>query len=256
MYMLIQINDGHRHIHWNSCYYIADFMLKRIAVFNKCWPIRRAIVILIILLHALATISFSVEWLIICSAFIENGGNLLTVYHMLIDSTSKAVTLRGITASISTILVDSYMIWCCWMVWGQHWAAVLLPILSLIVGTVSKILSVYFTNIKSPSAEIFLLLYPFSTLATTLCGQGYLDVIASITKVVAPTLLIGRAAAGHTQPNDEGGGSTVSSLHFQAPLEVGTMSFQESTTESAVLETDMEAQWQQLDELVVTVEAV
>ncbi|KAK0238216.1 hypothetical protein EDD85DRAFT_952385 [Armillaria nabsnona] len=101
--------------------------------------------------------------------------------------------------------------------------------------------------------SICLILY----LALIICdnlGWYYLDAIASITKGVTPTLLIGRAAAGHTCPNNDYNQSTVSSLHFQAPSEVGMTSFQESTIGSAVLETDIEAQQQQSDELVVVVE--
>ncbi|KAK0220042.1 hypothetical protein IW262DRAFT_1297178 [Armillaria fumosa] len=87
-------------------------------------------------------------------------------------------------------------------------------------------------------------------LAFTICGSSasyYLDAIAAIAKGVAPTLLIGRAAAGHTRPRDEsdGSASTMSSLHFQVASEVGTTSFQGSTTESAALETDIEAQHEQ-----------
>ncbi|KAK0217335.1 hypothetical protein EDD85DRAFT_961981 [Armillaria nabsnona] len=87
-------------------------------------------------------------------------------------------------------------------------------------------------------------------------GLDYLNATAAIARRVAPTLLIGRAAAGHTHPNDDNNSeNTVSSLHFQtASSEVGTTSYQESTIQSAVYETDIEAQQEQLDELVVVVE--
>ncbi|KAK0480807.1 hypothetical protein IW261DRAFT_1607398 [Armillaria novae-zelandiae] len=139
--------------------------------FNKCWPIRRAMIILIILLYALTTISFAIEWFIICFAFIENGETFWNVLFVLVDGTSKAVILKGITGTMSSILTDSYMIWCCWMVWGRRWAVVLLPILFLIFGTVSKILSVYFINMDSHdhlTPKIFTLLYPSFILVTTL----------------------------------------------------------------------------------------
>ncbi|PBK94993.1 hypothetical protein ARMGADRAFT_1029326 [Armillaria gallica] len=219
--------------------------------------------------------------------------------------------MGGITASMSTILTDLYMIWCCWMVWGQHWPIVLLPILSLIVATGLKITEIYYNYINTLRVT-FPTLYAAFILVTTLwctlliiyrimivtgvkCGAGgrlrvyshcievlvessalysiclilylaliicdnfgwfYLDAIASITKGVAPTLLIGRAAAGHTHPNNDYDQSTVSSLHFQTPSEVGTTSFQESTIESTVFETDIEAQQQQSDELVIVIERI
>ncbi|PBK81503.1 hypothetical protein ARMGADRAFT_1144199 [Armillaria gallica] len=94
-------------------------------------------------------------------------------------------------------------------------------------------------------------------LAFAICGDigmMYLDPIAGITKGITLTLLIGQAAAGHTCPNDNYNENTVSSLHFQAPSEVGTTTFQESTIESTILETDIEAQHQQSNELMKVVE--
>ncbi|SJL12967.1 uncharacterized protein ARMOST_16402 [Armillaria ostoyae] len=72
----------------------------------------------------------------------------------------------------------------------------------------------------------------------------YLDNIAGIAKGVAPTLLVGRAVAGHTRPKDDCDGSPVSSLHFQPPSGPGPTSSQpeESTVQSAVLAMDIEAQ--------------
>ncbi|SJK98303.1 uncharacterized protein ARMOST_01568 [Armillaria ostoyae] len=280
---------------------------------NKCWQIRRALVVVIILLYALITISFAANWSFMPSAFIENGQNLWTVYLRLNNlngsQTLSVYLAAGIISSMSTIITDLYMIWCCWMVWGQHWPIVLLPILSLIAATVSKIIDIYHGYTKAPFG-IFPMLYISFILATTLwCtlliiyriltvtgvkrragsqlriyrrfievlvessalylislivylaftirndfGLYYPDAIAAITKGVAPTLLIGRAAVGHMRPEDDYDENTVSSLHFQAPSEVGTTSLQESTIESAVLEIDIEAQWQQSDELVVVVE--
>ncbi|SJL18460.1 uncharacterized protein ARMOST_22049 [Armillaria ostoyae] len=276
---------------------------------NKCWLIRRALVVVIILLYALITIDFAAAWSMLHSVFIENGQSFWTVYLKLDNEASAPFLVGGITSSMSTILTDLYIIWCCWMVWGRRWLIVLLPILSLIAATVLKIIDIYRAYFSAPF-EIFLTLYISFILATTLwctiliiyriltvtgvkrraggrlrvyrhfievlvessalysislivfltfsvhtdTGVLYLVVIAGIAKGVAPTLLIGRAAAGYTRPNDEGDGSTVSSLHFQPASEVGTTSYQESTTESAVLEIDIEAQQQQSDELVIVVE--
>ncbi|SJL18450.1 uncharacterized protein ARMOST_22039 [Armillaria ostoyae] len=276
---------------------------------NKCWRIRRALVVVIILLHALITISFAVDWSFVHSAFVENGQNFWTVYVTIVNGALTTVVAGGIATSMSTIITDLYMIWCCWMIWGRRWPVVLPPILSLISATVSKIIEIYHSYINTPKL-VFPTLYAAFVLATTLwctvliiyriltatgvtrgaggrlrvyqrCievlvessalysislivflalnirndfGLYYLDVIAGIAKGVAPTLLIGRAAAGHTRPNDDYDENTVSSLHFQTPSEVGTTSFQESTTESAVLEPDIEAQQEHSHELVVVVE--
>ncbi|PBK58418.1 hypothetical protein ARMSODRAFT_1091223 [Armillaria solidipes] len=279
------------------------------AVINKCWPIRRGLVVIIILLHAMITISFAAEWSFACSAFVKNGKSFWTVYLRLYSPGQSVTLVGGIASSMSTIITDLYMIWCCWMVWGQCWSVALLPILSLISATMSKIVEVYHQYVNGYTG-VFPTLYISFVLATTLwctlliiyrilivtgvkCGADsqlrvyrrcievlvessalysialivylaltihrgfgryYLDTIAAIAKGVAPTLLIGRAAAGHTRPNNDYNESTVSSLHFQTPSEVGTTSFQESAVESAVLEIDIEAQREQSDELVVVVE--
>ncbi|KAK0238211.1 hypothetical protein EDD85DRAFT_1005822 [Armillaria nabsnona] len=135
---------------------------------NKCWPIRRAMVVVIILLHALITISFAVEWSFVHSEFVENGRSFWTVYLRLDKGPAQSVFLAGgIASSISTILTDLYMIWYCWIVWGRRWVVVLLPILFLISATVSKIIKVYLACIKI-SSEIFAMLYISCVLATTL----------------------------------------------------------------------------------------
>ncbi|PBK67596.1 hypothetical protein ARMSODRAFT_317952 [Armillaria solidipes] len=111
------------------------FKLKRMAVINKIFRIRRVVVIVIILLHALITINFAATWPLTSSAFVRNGKSFWTVYLRL-DSVTQVVSwLMGITASMSTILADIYMIWCCWMIWGRRSLVILLPILSLISAT-------------------------------------------------------------------------------------------------------------------------
>ncbi|KAK0436643.1 uncharacterized protein EV420DRAFT_1672178 [Desarmillaria tabescens] len=284
---------------------------------NKCWPIRRALVVIIILLHALITIDVAFQWSLIYSTFIQNGQSFWTVF-LKINSVSQAVYLEaGTTASMSTILTDSYIIWCCWMVWGRCWLIVLLPILCLISATVSKIIGIYHVYFTG-SDSVFQMLYVSLVLVTTLwCtlliifrilivtgvrrgagsrlrvyyhfievlvessalysitlilylafiirldfGAYYLESIATIAKGAAPTLIVGRAAAGHTRPHEEHDeSSTVSTIRFQTSSQSSQLSqpsmasFQDSNTmQSAVLEVDIEAQREQSDELVVVVE--
>ncbi|KAK0212059.1 hypothetical protein IW262DRAFT_1301503 [Armillaria fumosa] len=269
-------------------------------VINKCWQIQRALVIVVILLYSLTTINFSANWSFVHFAFTENEKSFWTAYLAFYNGGQAILVVECIASTISTIITDLYMIWCCWMVWGQCWITVLLPILSLIAATVLKIIRTYYEYRNIPEV-IFSTLYTAFVLATTLwctlliiyriltvvgvkykadsrlrvyyhcievlvessalysisltvflaltiCGNFgmvYLDVIAAITRGVAPTLLISRAAAGRTHPNDDDD-STASS-------EVDTISFQESNIESTVHETDIEAQQEQLDELVEVV---
>ncbi|SJL12923.1 uncharacterized protein ARMOST_16356 [Armillaria ostoyae] len=267
---------------------------------NKCWAIRRAVVAVIILLYALTAINFAARWSWTCFAFIKNGQSFWTVF-LNFQSSDATTWVIGIAASISTILADLYIIWCCWMVWGRRWLVVLLPIFSLVSAIVSRTMKEYYFRINAFAiSDIILMLYLSFNLVTTLSctvliiyrivavtgvrhgpmgrlgvyrrfievlvessalysisnilylafiirddiGWGYLDVITAIAKGVAPTLLVGRAAAGHTRPREDSDGSTVSSLHFQTPSEPGTTSSQheESTVQSSVLAMDIEAQ--------------
>ncbi|SJL13692.1 uncharacterized protein ARMOST_17140 [Armillaria ostoyae] len=75
--------------------------------------------------------------------------------------------------------------------------------------------------------------------------MGYLDPLASIARGVAPTLLIGRVAAGHARPDDSWKGSVLSSLHFGGHPEgskTQNMSLQEDSLASAILDSDLEVQ--------------
>ncbi|KAK0493740.1 hypothetical protein EDD18DRAFT_1356198 [Armillaria luteobubalina] len=202
---------------------------------NKCWLIRRAVVVVIIFLYALISINFAASWSCAQFAFIKHGQNFWTIYLILEKTTPTAYWVMEVVGSLSTILADLYIIWCCWIIWSQQWLVVLLPILSLVSAVESSAL------------------YSVSTildLAFTIHGDSrldYFDAIAGMTKGIAPTLLIGRAAAGHTQPREESDGSTVSSLHFQTLSEHSMTSSQndESTIQSSIIAMDIEAQPEQ-----------
>ncbi|KAK0496092.1 hypothetical protein EDD18DRAFT_1390758 [Armillaria luteobubalina] len=192
-------------------------------VINKCRSIRRATIVVIILLYALITTDLVAKWSYLNSAFIDNGNNFWTIFLKL-NAAQQAVTWEmGVPSFTSTILADLYIVFgvAGWSGGGTDLAF-----------TIRNSITFY-----------------------------YLDAIAAIAKGVAPTLLIGRAAAGHTHPQDESNGSasTVSSIHFQVALEeVGTTTSRGSTTENVALglETDIEAQHEQQEGLVIIVERI
>ncbi|KAK0226523.1 hypothetical protein IW262DRAFT_1294700 [Armillaria fumosa] len=282
---------------------------------NKYWPKRRALVVIVILLHVLITVNFATNWAFTYSAFIQNGQSFWTIYSKLGGMNQVAYLETGIAASMSAMLSDSYIIWCCWEVWGRRWLVVLLPILSLISATVSKIIEIHHEYLGI-SSSVFVTLYFSFTLATTLwctvliifriltvtgvrrgaggrlrvyrrfievlvessalysiamifflafflCnnfGWYYADAITSAAKGIAPTLLIGRAAAGHTRPTEDHDGSpTVSTLRFQTPLQSSrpsqtvTSGFQESNSQRVVLERDIEAQTEEPDDPIASI---
>ncbi len=80
------------------------------AVINKHWPIRRALVVVVICLHALTTVTFAAKWSYIRSAFIDNGKNVWTVFLKLNSAAQAASWEMGIAASMSTILADLYVV--------------------------------------------------------------------------------------------------------------------------------------------------
>ncbi|PBK58410.1 hypothetical protein ARMSODRAFT_1091221 [Armillaria solidipes] len=240
---------------------------------NKCWPIRRAMVVIIVLLHALITISFAVNWSYICTAFIDNEKSFWTVY--LTPSGVAASFETGIAASMSTILADLFMIWWCWMVWGRRWLVVLLPILSLVSATASRIIQVYLDHFNATST-VFITLYTSFTLATTLwCTlliiyriltvagvkrgadgrlrvyQQFIEVLVessalySISLIgVAPTLIVGRITAGHrARPDDSWQGSVIGSASIRSrSQERSQTSFREDDWTSPMRDGDLEAQ--------------
>ncbi len=88
------------------------------AVISKCLRIRQALVVVIILLHALITVNFAAEWSYEHSAFIENGKSFWSVYLWLNGPAQSVYLAGGITASMSTILTDLYMVGV--TLWGIH----------------------------------------------------------------------------------------------------------------------------------------
>ncbi|PBK59299.1 hypothetical protein ARMSODRAFT_1027499 [Armillaria solidipes] len=237
---------------------------------NKSQPIRRVMVLIVVLLHTVTIFNFASCWAYVDSMFIDNGWNFWTV-HLSYSSPSVIVEVgMGTTGVVCTILADSTMILRCWMVWGRRWLPVLLPIFVLIAAIVFKIIGTceVYNNAVNNYALGFTL-YSSFVLATTLwctlliiyrivsvarAGRGgglrayrniievlvessalysaflilyvvfnardpfalaYFDVLAGIARGVAPTLLIGRVAAGHSRPDDSWNGSVISgSLRF------------------------------------------
>ncbi|KAK0496179.1 hypothetical protein EDD18DRAFT_1353855 [Armillaria luteobubalina] len=239
-------------------------------------------VILIVLLYALITITFAVNWLRVHSAFVKNGQNFWTVFLTLTTSMGLADILEGIASSMSTILTDSYMIWCCWIVWGQCWPVVLLPIVFLIsaAGKVFLLASTllptciplhflywhdpntiagvkhrengrlrvyqHFLEVLVESSGLYTIsLVVYLALAIPQDSRMfYLDAIVAIAKGVAPTLIIGHFMAKHQAcPDDSWQGSVIGSASIRSQeQEHSQMSFQEDDWTSPMLDGDLEAQ--------------
>ncbi|KAG7451925.1 uncharacterized protein BT62DRAFT_271728 [Guyanagaster necrorhizus] len=71
-------------------------------------------------------------------------------------------------------------------------------------------------------------------------AANYLDPAAAIARGVAPTLLVGRVAAGHARPDDSWEGSVMSSLRFgEDPIETSSYG---DTVASVIIDDDLESQ--------------
>ncbi|KAK0219974.1 hypothetical protein IW262DRAFT_992010 [Armillaria fumosa] len=163
---------------------------------KKQWSIRRAPVLVIILLYVLITISFGVGWSSMHAAFIGNGQTFRTVYLKL-NSIQAFYLETGITASAGTTLADLYMIWCCWKVWGRRWLIILLPILFLLSAMVSKIMALYHEYFNE-SPGVFPVLYTSFILATTLwCTLFIIHRILNVTRFRQGLGAEGRLGAFH-----------------------------------------------------------
>ncbi|SJL13565.1 uncharacterized protein ARMOST_17010 [Armillaria ostoyae] len=135
---------------------------------QKSRPVSHVVVAVIIIVYIMTLVSFSLNWSTVRSALVENGENILTQITRF-ESPQRAVTaVTGAMGAIATILVDSTMIWRCWLVWGQCWQIVLLPALCLVAGIVFKIIVTHQQYAENASGSfLFSVLYASLTLATT-----------------------------------------------------------------------------------------
>ncbi|KAK0465990.1 uncharacterized protein EV420DRAFT_1636563 [Desarmillaria tabescens] len=266
---------------------------------QKSRPVGKVTVIVLIIVYIMAFASFSLNWSTVRSALVVNGQNVLTQITR-IETPQRAVTLvTGIAGAISTILVDSIMMWRCWLVWRRQWQIVLLPALCLVAGIVFKIIITNQQFVESANGSfLFAVLYASLTLATTLLctllmiyrvlaiaratdrGESglrayrrfmevlvessalyavslilyvaffargsvatyYLDPIAGFTRGIAPTLLLGRVAAGHARPDDSWQGSVMTSPLRFGQDKTGKSSEDDSMMAYRGFEDDLEAQ--------------
>ncbi|KAK0194502.1 hypothetical protein F5146DRAFT_1036156 [Armillaria mellea] len=264
---------------------------------KKFQPIRRVMIMVVVVLHVMATIDLALCWSYTRFIHVKHGQTVADKY-LACGNLGVLQILMTATGIISTICTDSAMIWRCWMVWGKRRPVVVLPILFLISGTVFKTVMAYEQSVDQAVADalysLLLVLYLAFILATTLwctlmiifrifsvgrasTGSGrpfkvyrpvienlvgssafyaifllldmvfvacqstayrYMDTTGAFARGVAPTLLIGRVAAGHARPDDSWEGSVTSSLRFGRDSEqIGS---QDDATQSVTVDNDLE----------------
>ncbi|KAK0222585.1 hypothetical protein EDD85DRAFT_960217 [Armillaria nabsnona] len=257
---------------------------------TKSAPIRKAMIIIILLLYIFTTIDCGAIVTLTHSMFVNNAQSIVTEYLFSYSPRQSKRMVEDITSIICSVLAEATMIWRCWTVWGQHCLPILLPILLLICATVLKIITTYEAYITGIANAHYLIIYSSSILATTLwctvliiyrivtvaqAGSGalrayrhvievfiessalysitliiyiglysredwtenYIVEFATIARGIAPTLLVGRVAAGHARPDDSWEGSVISgSIHF------GTDSVGQDSQLGSMMSDDLEAQ--------------
>ncbi|PBK76333.1 hypothetical protein ARMSODRAFT_222653 [Armillaria solidipes] len=221
---------------------------------HKSRTIGPPMIIVIVVLYLTTCANLSLDWLIVRTALVTNGQNLLTIFTNFSNPLRWITVVTGVFGVVCTILVDATMIWRCWLVWGRHWQIVLLPALCMVAAAALKIYVTCQPYSALQSYFQYLVIYASLTLATTLwctllmiyrvltVAQGaegagayrhvlevlvessalyavplifyvaffarrstvfyYLDPIAGIMRGIAPTLLVGRVAAGHARADD------------------------------------------------------
>ncbi|KAK0478589.1 hypothetical protein EDD18DRAFT_1208515 [Armillaria luteobubalina] len=135
---------------------------------NKTQPIRRAMVLIVVLLHSMTILNFGLNWAYTNSMFIDNGSSYWTEYLFFSSSNMVLEVGMGATSAMCTILTDSTMILRCWKVWGHRLPPVLLPILILIAAIVFKIIGTYNLYTNATNNTLGFNLYSSFVLATTL----------------------------------------------------------------------------------------
>ncbi|KAK0473089.1 hypothetical protein IW261DRAFT_718669 [Armillaria novae-zelandiae] len=135
---------------------------------QKSRPVALVMVAILIIVYGMAFASFSLNWSTVHSALVVNGENILTQITRIENPITAVTLVSGIMGALSTIFVDSIMMWRCWLVWGQRWQIVLLPALCLVTGIVCKILATKQQYVDEADGSVLLLVYAASVLATTL----------------------------------------------------------------------------------------
>ncbi|KAK0461595.1 hypothetical protein IW261DRAFT_1576721 [Armillaria novae-zelandiae] len=135
---------------------------------QKSRPISRAIVSVIII-YIMTLASFSLNWSTVCSAFVENGENIVTQITRFY-SPQRAVTLSsGAMAAIATILVDCTMVYLIYPLVPLLQLTVVRDLALLVASIAFKIIVTRQEYAQNASGSfLFLVLYASLILATTL----------------------------------------------------------------------------------------
>ncbi|KAK0486750.1 hypothetical protein EDD18DRAFT_1110977 [Armillaria luteobubalina] len=226
--ILLQIVN--RNLYWDYCHYNVDFSAKD----TNQGLASHAMVFVILCLYGLDILTTAFYWSFYQWIFIDNGWNFWTCFSASgtpspeIDRMSWVISASGL---ISTLAADAsldesaYGPLGIWMVLYTSFIMVTTILCTLLI--IYRILAVShrgmdirtfrgIIEIIVESALVYsitLLLY-LVFVACNSYGGNYLSALAAFARGIAPTLIVGRVAAGHARPKESWEGSISSSLHF------------------------------------------
>ncbi|KAK0457291.1 uncharacterized protein EV420DRAFT_517758 [Desarmillaria tabescens] len=138
---------------------------------------------LITTLYVLCTIQIAVSWIELRTALVY-GTSAQSRYGRLSASLSLEVT-SAVASALNVLVADCTIIWRCWVVWGQSWKIVALPIIFVVSGIFCGIkLVVHQYTVSSGDAVVTK--WAVATIATTL-GTNVLCTTLIITRIVRVT---------------------------------------------------------------------
>uniref|UniRef100_A0A0W0G5V6 Transmembrane protein n=1 Tax=Moniliophthora roreri TaxID=221103 RepID=A0A0W0G5V6_MONRR len=140
---------------------------------------------LIILLFVLSTIHCATFWAYVRRAFIARGQTAQSTADALNEYPVWFTGTTGVSDA-NAVLADCIIIWRTWVVWGQNWWIIVVPIISTMLMTAFSIIAIYqtvtSTSFGAVGVDYATALYS-STLATTIfCTCAIVYRIVTISK--------------------------------------------------------------------------
>ncbi|KAK0477150.1 hypothetical protein EDD18DRAFT_1114800 [Armillaria luteobubalina] len=166
-----------------------------------------AIVFVILCLYGLDILSTAFYWSFYQWAFIDNGWNFWTCFVISVTLSPEHDRIAWVTSAsglISTLTADASLCAGYISIWRICHRGMGIRTFRGIIEIIVESALVY---------SITLLVY-LVFVACNSHGGGYLEVLAVFSRGIAPTLIVGRVAAGHTRPKESWEGSIPSSLCF------------------------------------------
>ncbi|KAL0062644.1 hypothetical protein AAF712_010481 [Marasmius tenuissimus] len=137
---------------------------------KKSGPRRHITAFLIIFLFVLSTIHNAAFWAYVRRAFIAHGETAQSTASALNDYPTWFTGITSVSDA-NAVLADCIIIWRTWVVWGQSWRVIVLPIISTMLMTAFSIIAIYqtvtSTTFGAVGVDYATALYA-STLATTI----------------------------------------------------------------------------------------